>query len=89
MWKVLYGFVIMLWVWLLVVFVYVGDGEWVGENIFYLFSTWVKSLYIGVVVIVVIMFLMNCKFIDFVVFMLGAVLVGGFVLVPNDIVNIV
>jgi hypothetical protein len=87
--KFLYGSVTALWAWLLAAPAYAGDGERVGENISHLLGTWAKSLYIGIAAIVAIMFLMNRKFTDLAVFMLGAVLVGGFVLAPNDIANTV
>ena len=87
--KVLYGTVTTLWAWLLAAPAYAGNGERVGENISHLLGTWAKSLYIGVAAIVAIMFLMNRKFTDLAVFMLGAVLVGGFVLAPQDIANTV
>ena len=64
---------------------YAGDGERVGENISRMLGTWAKSLYVGVAAIVAILFLMNRKFTDLAIFMLAAVLVGGFVLAPRAV----
>ena len=87
--KFLYVVPTTLWVWLLASPAYAGDGERVGENISHLLGTWAKSLYIGVAAIVAILFLMNRKFTDLAIFMMAAVLVGGFVLAPNEIANTV
>jgi hypothetical protein len=87
--KILYGTVTSLWVWLLAAPAYAGDGERVGENISHMLGTWAKSLYVGVAAIVAILFLMNRKFTDLAIFMMAAVLVGGFVLAPNEVANTV
>lgn len=68
---------------------YAGDGEQVGENISRMLGSWAKSLYVGVAAIVAILFLMNRKFTDLAIFMLAAVLVGGFVLAPREIADTV
>ncbi len=62
-----------------------GDGEQVGENLGNLLGGWAKSLYVGIAAVVALMFLLNRRFADLAVFMLAAVLVGGFVMAPNDI----
>ena len=62
-----------------------GDGEKVGENIGNLLGGWAKNLYLGIAAVVALMFLMNRKFADMAVFMLAALIVGGFVMAPNDI----
>jgi hypothetical protein len=87
--KLLYGTATAAWVLLLTSPAFAGDGERVGENISHMLGTWAKSLYIGVAAIVAIMFLVTRKFTDLAVFMVAAVLVGGFVLAPNDIANTV
>src|SRR3954452_2223602 len=66
-----------------------GDGEKVGENVGHLLGGWAKSLYVGIAAVVALMFLMNRKFADLAPFMLAAVLVGGFVMAPNDIACVV
>jgi hypothetical protein len=85
--RILYGLGTTLWLWLLTVPAYAGDGERVGENISHMLGSWAKSLFVGVAAIVAILFLMNRKFTDLAIFMLAAVLVGGFVLAPNDLAN--
>jgi hypothetical protein len=62
-----------------------GNGEKVGENIGNLLGGWAKSLYVGIAAVVALMFLMNRRFADLAVFMLAALLVGGFVMAPGDI----
>ena len=66
-----------------------GDGEKVGENIGNLLGGWARSLYVGIAAVVALMFLMNRKFADMAVFMLAALIVGGFVMAPNDVAGTV
>jgi hypothetical protein len=66
-----------------------GDGEQVGENIGNLLGGWAKSLYVGIAAVVALMFLMNRKFADMAIFMLAALVVGGFVMAPNDVAGTV
>jgi hypothetical protein len=61
-----------------------GDGERVGENVGRLLGGWAKSLYVGTTAVVALMFLLNRRFADLAVFLLAAVLVGGFVLAPTE-----
>jgi hypothetical protein len=62
-----------------------GEGEKVGENVGDLLGGWAKSLYVGIAAVVALMFLMNRRFGDLAVFMLAALVVGGFVMAPDDI----
>jgi hypothetical protein len=62
-----------------------GDGEKVGENIGNLLGGWAKNLYLGIAAVVALMFLLNRRFADMAVFMLAALVVGGFVMAPNDV----
>jgi hypothetical protein len=62
-----------------------GEGERVGENLGGLLGGWAKSLYVGIAGIVALLFLLNRRFADMAVFMVAAVVVGGFVMAPNDI----
>jgi hypothetical protein len=88
--RVLYGTVTTLWAWVLVAPAHAaGDGEKVGENVGHLLGGWAKSLYVGIAAVVALMFLMNRKFADLAVFMLAAVLVGGFVMAPDSIATTV
>ena len=87
--RILFG-TTTLWVWLLISPAYAaGDGERVGENVGHLLGGWAKSLYVGIAAVVALVFLLNRKFADLAVFMLAAVLVGGFVMAPNDIAGVV
>ena len=66
-----------------------GDGERVGENVSHLLGGWAKSLYVGIAAVVALVFLLNRKFGDLAIFMLAALVVGGFVLAPAGIASIV
>jgi hypothetical protein len=66
-----------------------GDGEKVGQNIGNLLGGWAKSLYVGIAAVVALVFLLNRKFADLAVFMMAALLVGGFVMAPNDVAGMV
>jgi hypothetical protein len=62
-----------------------GEGERVGENIGGLMGGWAKSLYLGIAGIVALVFLLNRRFADLAVFIAAAVIVGGFVMAPEEI----
>jgi hypothetical protein len=62
-----------------------GDGERVAENVGKLLGGWAKSLYVGITAIVALMFLLNRRFADLAIFVVAAVLVGGFVLAPAEV----
>jgi hypothetical protein len=62
-----------------------GEGERVGENLGELLGGWAKSLYVGIAAIVALVFLLNRRFADLAVFIAAAVIVGGFVLAPDEI----
>jgi hypothetical protein len=62
-----------------------GDGERVGENVGDLLGGWAKSLYVGIAGIVALMFLFNRRFADLAIFAGAALVVGGFVMAPNDL----
>ena len=62
-----------------------GDGEKIGENIGKLLGGWAKSLYVGIAAVVALMFLLNRRFADLAVFMVAALIVGGFVMAPNEV----
>jgi hypothetical protein len=66
-----------------------GDGERVGENVGDLLGGWAKSLYVGIGAVVAVMFLLNRRFSDLAVFMLAALVVGGFVMAPHEIASTV
>jgi hypothetical protein len=66
-----------------------GQGERVGENIGDLLGGWARSLYIGIAAVVALLFLLNRRFADMAIFMVAAMVVGGFVMAPNDIAGTV
>jgi hypothetical protein len=66
-----------------------GQGERVGENIGDMLGGWAKSLYIGIAGVVALLFLLNRRFADLAIFMVAALVVGGFVMAPNDIAGTV
>jgi hypothetical protein len=66
-----------------------GDGERVGENIGDLLGGWSKSLFMGIAGLVALMFLLNRRFADLAIFMVASLVVGGFVMAPNDIAGTV
>src|SRR3954470_24231547 len=84
--RILYGTTTTVWAWLLAAPAYAaGDGEKVGENVGNLLGGWAKNLYVGIAAVVALVFLLNRKFADLAVFMLAALIVGGFVMAPNDV----
>jgi hypothetical protein len=66
-----------------------GKGERIGENVGNLLGGWAKSLYVGIAAVVALVFLINRRFADLAVFILAAVLVGGFVLDPEGVASVV
>ena len=86
--KIVFGSTVLSWVLAAPVYA-AGDGEKVGENVGNLLGGWAKSLYVGIAAIVALMFLLNRRFADLAVFMLAAVLVGGFVMAPTSIAGVV
>jgi hypothetical protein len=66
-----------------------GQGERVGQNIGNLLGGWAKNLYVGIAAVVALMFLLNRKFADLMLFVLAATLVGGFVMAPGEVANMV
>jgi hypothetical protein len=66
-----------------------GDGERVGENLGDMLGGWAQSLYVGIAGLVALVFLLNRKFVDLAVFAIAAVVVGGFVMAPDDIAGTV
>lgn len=64
-------------------------GEDVGRNVGELLGSWARSLYIGVAAVISLVFLLNRRYVDLGLFMLAAVLVGGFVMVPREVAGVV
>jgi hypothetical protein len=60
-------------------------GEKVGENVGDLLSGWARPLYLGIAAIIALVFLVNRRFGELAVFLVAAVVVGGFVLAPASV----
>jgi hypothetical protein len=88
--RIVFGTTTTLWAWMLAAPAWAaGDGERVGENVGNLLGGWAKSLYVGIAAVVALVFLLNRKFADLAVFMVAALLVGGFVMAPGDVAGVV
>ena len=61
------------------------DGERVGENLGDQLSGWARPLYLGIAAIIALVFLVNRRFGELAVFMVAAIVVGGFVLAPDSV----
>ena len=66
-----------------------GDGERVGKNLGHLLGGWAQNLYVGIAGLVALVFLLNRRFADLAVFVVAAVIVGGFVMAPGEIASTV
>lgn len=64
-------------------------GTKIGANIGNLLESWAKALYGGGAALIALMFLLNRKFADLALFLLAAVIVGGFVLDPSGVEGVV
>lgn len=64
-----------------------ATGEQVGRNVGQLLGGWARSLFVGVAAVIALMFLVNRRFADLALFMVAAVLVGGFVMAPTEIAS--
>jgi hypothetical protein len=60
------------------------QGEDIGENVGSLLGGWAQALYMGVVGLVAIVFLLNRKYTELLVFVAIAVVVGGFAIAPES-----
>ena len=88
--KVVMGAAVSACAWLLTAPAWAaGDGEKVGENIGNLLGGWAKNLYVGIAAVVALMFLLNRRFADLAIFMVASLVVGGFVMAPDDIAGTV
>lgn len=61
------------------------DGERVGDNLGDLLGGWAQALFIGIAAIVALVFLLNRRYNELALFLLAAVIVGGFVLAPDAV----
>lgn len=66
-----------------------GGGERVGQNVGQLLGGWARSLYVGIAAVVALVFLLNRRFAELGVWLLAALVVGGFVLAPSEVAGTV
>ena len=59
-----------------------ASGEAVGENIGELLKSWASAIFAGVAALISLVFLLNRRYNELALFVLAAVLVGGFVFAP-------
>jgi hypothetical protein len=62
-----------------------ASGEAVGENIGELLKTWAAAIFTGVAALISLVFLLNRRYNELALFILAAVLVGGFVFAPLSV----
>ena len=65
------------------------EGEKVGENLGDLLSGWASSLFVGIAALISLIFLLNRKYNELAIFVVAAVVVGGFVLAPDSVASTV
>lgn len=65
------------------------QGEKVGENLGDLLGGWASSLFVGIAAIISLIFLLNRKYNELAIFVVAAVIVGGFVLAPDSVASTV
>jgi hypothetical protein len=59
-----------------------ADGEAVGRNLGELLKGWAAAIFAGVAAVVSLVFLLNRRYNELALFILAAVVVGGFVFAP-------
>ena len=65
------------------------QGEKVGENLGDLLGGWASSLFVGIAAVISLVFLLNRKYNELAIFVVAAVIVGGFVLAPESVASTV
>lgn len=68
---------------------FAASGDKIGQNLGDMLGGWAKSLYAGIAALIAVMFLVNRRFTELGVFIVAAVIVGGFVLAPGSIATTV
>jgi hypothetical protein len=66
-----------------------ASGDKIGQNLGDMLGGWAKSLYAGIAALIALMFLLNRRFTELGVFIVAAIVVGGFVLAPGSIATTV
>ena len=62
-----------------------GSGETVGRNLGELLKTWAAAAFTGVAALVSLVFLLNRRYNELALFVIAAVIVGGFVFAPTAV----
>lgn len=62
-----------------------ADGEAVGRNLGELLKSWAAAVFAGVAAIVSLVFLLNRRYNELALFLLAALVVGGFVFAPTAV----
>lgn len=64
-----------------------ADGESVGRNLGELLKAWATAIFAGVAALVSLVFLLNRRYNELALFILAALLVGGFVFAPEAVAS--
>jgi len=64
---------------------FAADGESVGRNLGELLKGWAAAIFAGVAALVSLVFLLNRRYNELALFILAAIVVGGFVFAPTSI----
>src|SRR3954467_2383475 len=64
-------------------------GERVGENLGQLLGGWASSLFVGIAAVISLVFLLNRRYNELALFVVAALVVGGFVLAPQSVASTV
>ncbi len=62
-----------------------NGGPEIGQNLGELLSSWAEPLFIGIAALISLVFLVNRRYGELAVFLVAAMVVGGFVLAPESI----
>ena len=65
------------------------EGEKVGQNLGDLLGGWASSLFVGIAAIISLIFLLNRRYNELAIFVVAAIVVGGFVLAPESVAGTV
>ena len=68
---------------------YGASGEDIGRNLGKMLGDMARSIYVGIAALIAIVFLFNRRYADLAIFIVAALVVGGFVLAPQAIAGTV
>lgn len=66
---------------------FAADGESVGRNLGELLKSWAAAAFAGVAALVSLVFLLNRRYNELALFLLAALIVGGFVFAPAAVAD--